>query len=184
MQDLFRRLRLITPITLEFPLSPDQFVQRLQPHVAPPYTNPFGRLGRIFSPAVAPYTGIVKATAIRIKARGDGSQIFLPLITATLTPVKAGVRLDGELNGVNFTLLAAAAFHSLFLIIGLFSLAFKNNPGRLSDFPILLLMLLLPGVVFVGIPYVKARRSMQQTAYDLERDLFYFVERPAQPTMQ
>lgn len=63
-------------------------------------------------------------------------------------------------------------------------MVFQDGPWHLSSFLILLSMLLLQGALFLGIPYVRVRRSMQQTAYELERDLFYFVQRSeqAQPT--
>lgn len=180
MKNLFRRLRLITPISLKFPLSPDQFVQRLQPHVAPAYTNPFGRLGRIFSPTVAPYTGAVKADAIRMKPRAGDNWAFTPFFQATLLPETSGMRLEGELNGVSLFVIVPAIFCLLVVLFELFILFSRPAPIDLLTVIVLLLSLLVKGVMFIGLPYFLTRRSMQKTAYELERDLFYFVERPAQ----
>jgi hypothetical protein len=180
MKELFRRVRLITPILLNFPIDKDQFVQRLQPHVAPAHLNPFGRLGTVFSLTAAPYTGVVTADSVRIKPRVSGNQAFLPIIQADLLPEQSGTRLEGELNGVSFFVIAPTLFYSAFL---LFSLAvLVSKAGQMSFFAVVMLLFVLvfTGAFLIGLPYFMARRRMQQAAYELERDLFYFVERPPQ----
>ncbi|MCA8829912.1 hypothetical protein [Hymenobacter pini] len=177
MKDLLRRVQLITPLVFDFPISKDEFLQRLKPHVAPPHINPFGRLGRIFSPTIAPYSGTIQPNFIRIKPRTDGNQAFLPTIEANLLQTESGVRLEGELNGASFFVLAPACFYLFFVLFALISLISRSK--GLVNLSILLLIMSVQGIFFVGIPYFRARRSMQEVAYNLERDLYYFVERPA-----
>ncbi|MDU0370337.1 hypothetical protein ACFPAF_08040 [Hymenobacter endophyticus] len=169
---------MITPLVLHFPIDKSQFVQRLQPHVAPPHTNPFGRLGRIFSPEVAPYAGVVTADTIRIKPRAAENLTFAPSFRATLSTEPSGVRVQGELNGVSLFVFAPALFYSAFVLLGLTSLVSQIGEISLLSISIMLFAFLLQGIFFVGLPYYKARRGMQKMVNDLERDLFYFVERP------
>ncbi|SHK67848.1 hypothetical protein [Hymenobacter psychrotolerans] len=115
MKELLRRIRLITPFALELPVDTAQFLQRLQPHVAPPHLNPFGRLGRIFSPTVAPYCGVVRPEFIQLKPRPDGHQFYLPTFEGLALPTPAGTRLEGEINGVSRRFL----FFALFYVVGM-----------------------------------------------------------------
>ncbi|WBO86429.1 hypothetical protein [Hymenobacter yonginensis] len=177
MKELLRRIRLITPFALEFPIEAAQFVERLQPHVAPPHLNPFGRLGRIFSPTVAPYSGVVRADYVLLKPRPDGNQLFFPAFNGTVLPTPAGTRLEGELNGASGMFLFPALFYLVFVLVALTSLLMRDDT-TLVDALIMMAMILLQGLLIVGIPYVIARRRMQKVAFELERNLFYFMQKP------
>lgn len=179
MQDLLRQIRLITPFALEFQVEPTQFVERLQPHVAPPNLNPFGRLGRIFSPTVAPYSGVVRADYVHLKPRPDGNQLFFPTFNGTVLPTPAGTRLEGELNGASGTFLFPTYFYLAFLLFAFVSLLTRGKNTTLADVLIALSMLVFQGLFVVGIPYIIARRRMQRASFELERDLFYFIQKPA-----
>ncbi|MET4105134.1 hypothetical protein [Hymenobacter sp. UYP22] len=177
MKELLRRVRLITPIVLELPVDKDLFIQRLKSHVAPPHINPASWLGRIFSPTVAPYTGVVEADFVRLKPRAPGNRA-LATMEATVSPVKAGVRLTGELNGISTYLAFSVAVCVGSSLLMLVFMALLGSELTFATLLASLCMLLMNGIVFIGIPYTRARRQMQQTAYELERDLFYFVQRP------
>ncbi|RSK24016.1 hypothetical protein [Hymenobacter metallilatus] len=180
MQGLFRKIRLITPLVLHFSIDKDQFIQRLQPHVAPPHINPFGRLGRIFSPEVAPYTGIINTDTVQMKPRAEENWAFAPSFRATLLPDPAGVRVEGELNGASLHVVAPALLYSAFILFVL--TVFVSQTGKMTFLNVIMLLLafLFQGAFLVGLPYFKTRRGMQKMANDLKRDLFYFVERPVQ----
>ncbi|AII53517.1 hypothetical protein [Hymenobacter sp. APR13] len=178
MKELLRRIQLITPFALEFPVEPTQFVGRLQPHVAPPNLNPFGRLGRLFSPTVAPYSGVVRADYVQLKPRPGGNQLFFPAFNGTVLPTPAGTRLEGELNGASGTFLFPALFYLAFVLFAFVSLLTRSENTTLADVLIALSMLVFQGLIAVGIPYVIARRRLQRAAFELERDLFYFIQKP------
>lgn len=178
MKQLLRRLHLITPFTLELPIGREEFVRRLQQHVAPPNTNPFGWLSRLFSSTVAPYTGVVEADFFRLKPRIESNQAFTFSMEGRIVASPAGTRLEAEVNGASGLLLAFALFYALFPLIGLVSLATQGRGTTLSDVLFFLLVFLLQGGLVLGIPYILVRRRMQKAAYELERDLFYFVQRP------
>ncbi|MBD2716163.1 hypothetical protein KBK19_14060 [Microvirga sp. STR05] len=178
MKQLLRRIRLIAPFALEFPVATDEFVQRLQPHVAPPHLNPFGRLGSIFSPFVAPYSGVVRPDLIRLKPRPDGNQFYLPHFEGLALPTQAGTRLEGELNGASGRFLFFAFFYVVALLFFLVTFITQDQRLPLVGGLILLAAVLLSGSFFVGWPYIMARRRMQRAAFELERDLFYFIQKP------
>ncbi|GAB2786761.1 hypothetical protein HNQ93_002824 [Hymenobacter luteus] len=178
MKRVLRRLRLITPFTLELPVGQEEFVQRLRQHVAPPNTNPFGRLGRIFSPTVAPYSGVVQRDYFRLKPRTEGNQAFIPSIEGHIVPLASGTRLEAELRGASGFFLFFALFYLVFWVFALTSLLMQGSDTTMSTIFFILFAMLLQGGFMVGIPYASARRHMQKAAYELERDLFYFVQRP------
>ena len=129
MKELLHRIQLITPFALEFPVATAQFVHR-QPHVAPPNLNPFGRLGSIFSPTVAPYSGVVRADFIRLKPRPNGNPFYLPTFEGIALPTQAGTRLEGELNGASGRFLFFALFYAVAMLILLVTLL--SQDGGLS----------------------------------------------------
>ncbi|MBC6698610.1 hypothetical protein [Hymenobacter sp. BT190] len=178
MKELFRWVWLITPFALEFPVDAAQFVLRLQPHVAPPNLNPFGRLGRLFSPTIAPYNGIVQANYVRLKPLPDGNHLFFPAFEGAVLSIQAGTRLEGELNGASGMLLFPAFFYLAFVLFAFVSLLVRDESTTLADALITMAMLLFQGLLVVGIPYIIARRRLQKTAFELERNLFYFIQKP------
>lgn len=178
MKELLRRIQLITPFTLEFPVNTAQFVRFLQPHVAPPDLNPFGRLSGLFSPTIAPYSGVVRPDLIQLKPRPDGNPSYLPTFEGLALPTPAGTRLVGELNGASTRIVFFALFYAVVMLFFLVILITKDQNWSLPGALVFLASVLLSGFFFVGLPYILARRGMQKAAFELERNLFYFIQQP------
>ena len=175
MENILSRLRLITPFVLNFPISKDNLIKRLQPHVAPTDLNPFGRLGKIFNPTIAPYTGTIEPDSFRLKPRTEN--IFgSATIKGQLISTESGTQLEGEIHGASGIFIFFSLFYLIFSCMSLLAIVKQIIMGEFAGAIFFLFFSLIQGLFFIGLPYRKIRINMQNTAHNLERDIHYFIQ--------
>lgn len=188
MKDILRRLHLITSFEIELPLEKEEIVHRLQTHIAPPDINPFGRLGRIFNPSVAPYIGVIQADSFRLRPRisvsgfeGPFAFIGIPTFEGQFISLESGTILVIEVDGVSFTQLlpvVGSLSFTCFVLTGFIYSVFSGKWIGLEATLFILTALVLIIYFFVRYPYIKARRNMQDAIQNLKHDIFHFTQRP------
>lgn len=175
MNEYIKRLKLIDHISIELNIHKNDFVDKLKLHVDQRDIGWFSDSFDAFSSSENVYKGYVGYDGFKIKKRRRFFDINMNIAVAEGRYRQTNDKLivDTEINGFNSILIP---FFVLIPIIYLFAIIFVISIGSFKNhvFLIAIPFIIIHGIIMVGLPYLLARRSVQNLKRELERE-FYFI---------
>lgn len=178
MENILRKLKLISDFKTELEIEKSEFVERLKLHVDPSEFGLFSNINDIFSSSKNDFKGYVGRDYFEIKRKRSFFDGNKNLATAKGTYLQNGNKLliNVKVKGFNKSFIPFLIFIPIIYIIAIitFIVASTND----TEIPFFILpFILLHGALMLGIPYFLMKRSLKNMEKELEREFFYLTKK-------
>ena len=176
MDEFLKKIKLIDTLTIDLPISRNDFVNKMDAIVEEGSTGLFSSPFEMFSSSKKDFKGTVNYEGFKIKKR---KKLFdrgfnVAIAEGTYTVQNEKLLIETEINGFNTF---GIPFYIVIIIAYLIFLFFITSTGPNESLSSILPILLIHGIAMVLMPYFMMKKSVTQLKHELERELYFLTKK-------
>jgi hypothetical protein len=178
MENILRKLKLISDFKIELEIEKGEFVEKLKSHVDPSEFGFLSNLSDLFSSSKNDFKGYVGRDYFELKRKRrffDGNK-NLATAKGTYSQNEKKLVLNIQTKGFSKSFIPFLIFVPIIYIIAIvFSIIASVNDQNIPFF--VLPFILFHGTLMLGIPYFVMRKSLKNMEKELEKEFFFLTKK-------
>lgn len=176
MDEFLKKIKLIDTLTIDLPISRNDFVNKMDTIVEEGSTRLFSNPFEVFSSSKKDFKGTVNYEGFKIKKR---KKLFdrgfnVAIAEGTYTVQNEKLLIETEINGFNTFGIPFYILISIVYAIFLVSFISTMPSEFLSS---VLPIFIIHGIIMLLVPYFMMKRSVAQLKHELERELYFLTKK-------